>query len=285
MSNILLGYPNYADAAALSGGDWSPTLPLTNVRTRLFGQVARTTSADLLDTQFAVDLGAQKSIALVALTDHNLTAGAVLRVTGAADGDFLDIQYQSAWVRAWPWLGLWALEWRQPEFWSGGLSKAALAQYRPVSLVVPETKIWARYWRVEISDTSNPDGYVQIGRLYLCDGYRPETNISYGRGLGYESRTIQAQATSGAKFFERRQPVRVLQAELDWMSEGEAYERVMQMQRALDTSEEVFYVEKPSEPSSYLQRAFPACFRKLSPIAWPHFASHRTPIELEELIG
>jgi hypothetical protein len=34
--------------------------------------------------------------------------------------------------------------------------------------MTPTTQIQPLYWRVNIEDTGNPDGYVQFGRLFLA---------------------------------------------------------------------------------------------------------------------
>lgn len=53
----MIGFPNRADQAVLSGGAWVPTLPLHFLQTRGIGEVARTTNTALGSTQFMIDLG------------------------------------------------------------------------------------------------------------------------------------------------------------------------------------------------------------------------------------
>ncbi len=285
MSNVLFGYPNHLDTAKLTYGEWVLSLPLKHLQHRQFSRVARSIGSAPRHSRFDADLGGSKPVQVIALVDHNLTTNAKWRITAGNEPAFLQPLYQSDWQPVWPYFGSWVLDWESKAFWSGNLPEDQLRQYRPIALQVLPQRLWAQCWRIEINDVTNPAGFVQIGRAYVCDGYQPSLNLSQGRSLGYESNTVTAKGTAGNEFFARRLPVRVLQAELDWLSAGEAYDRVMQMQRALDICDEVFYVEVPDDPSTYQQRAFPATLRKLSAATWPYAHHHRAGIELKECVG
>ncbi len=71
MVNLIVAARNWADGGALSGGSWSATLPLTNLRDRQVTRIGRTTDTALASTQLHTDLGAGKLVSLVALLRHN----------------------------------------------------------------------------------------------------------------------------------------------------------------------------------------------------------------------
>ena len=49
-----------------------------------------------------------------------------------------------------------------------------------IIVVLPTKQIQPLYWRVNIEDTSNPDGYVQFGRLFLAGEWQPKFNAALG---------------------------------------------------------------------------------------------------------
>ncbi|QDQ26699.1 hypothetical protein FNU76_10170 [Chitinimonas arctica] len=283
MQNILLAYRHYFDTATVTGGSWQAGAPLANLKTRIFSEVARSTNALASNTLLDIDLGQVRPIALVSLVDHNLSEMAQWRVTAYSNAGYTHVVWQQDWQRVWPRLGLGAMDWEDPGYWSGLIPAERLDQYRALSIATPD-RSRARYWRIEIDDTANPAGYVQLGRVYVSDGWQPEANLSYGRALGYESRSQIIEADDGTEFGRRRKPCRVVQGELAWLSKTEAYDRVLQIQREADVIGEVFYVEDAADPASLLQRAFPGRLRKLSAIEWPFFNTHRTGIEIKEII-
>ena len=57
MANCFLGYPNKADVATLSGGSWSGSMPLNNLKDRQIGLKARSTDDALASTRFEADFG------------------------------------------------------------------------------------------------------------------------------------------------------------------------------------------------------------------------------------
>lgn len=88
MANCLFGWPNHVDATTptvvgFSGGSWSGTLPLTNLRDPLLYKVARSSSASLANAQFDIDLGVTaRYIRLFAIPRHNLKQTAKIRIRG-----------------------------------------------------------------------------------------------------------------------------------------------------------------------------------------------------------
>jgi hypothetical protein len=40
-----------------------------------------------------------------------------------------------------------------------------------------------RYWRISANDASNPDGYIEIGRIFMGVPFEPERNALLGGGM------------------------------------------------------------------------------------------------------
>ena len=96
MANAIICYGNLIDSATLSGGDWSETLPLANLQSRILSKVARSTDAAPASTVIAVDFGAARTLGVVALVNHNLTLAATVRVRAGSEADMISgVEYDS----------------------------------------------------------------------------------------------------------------------------------------------------------------------------------------------
>lgn len=286
MSNCLLSFPNRADDCTLSGGSWSGTLPLNNLKTRPLKQVARSTSAATVNTQFTAALATDRAIGVVLIKNHNFSLAATYRVQIATDAGFTAVVYDSGTLSVFAdgVLAYGTVPWEDTRFWAGGLSAEELAYYPSELKVFPPMPVWGRYIKVEITDTTNAAGYVQIGRLFVGDGLMPAVNMSYGASIGNQSRTQVVEALDGAEFFDRRAPYRVVQISLDWLATTELAS-ALDMQRQLDVHGEVLFVwDKDDPPGLMLRRSFLGRVRQLSAIENPLYELHSLPIEIKELL-
>lgn len=131
------------------------------------------------------------------------------------------------------------LQWEDDNFWLGTLSEEQRAGYQsPYIYRLPDV-ITARYWRVEILDSNNAAGYIQLGRLFMARGWTPSVNYDYGAALGYDDSTVVATSLSGAEYFDMRSKARTWNLQLSYISETEAYSYVLDMQRVAGVSGEI----------------------------------------------
>lgn len=138
--------------------------------------------------------------------------------------------------------------------------------------------------RFDFSDATNPDGYVQMGRLFLGPGFQPTWNFSFGSGLSYETRTRVEENPAGSEYFDRKPPYRVARFGLDHLTETEAMTRILEMQRVLGTDGEVLWIRDPGDAAHLLRRGFVGRMRELSPIEHPYSDNLRQAFEIRELI-
>ena len=285
MANILIAYPNRTDQGTLSGGSWQPTLPLANLKTRVYAQVARTTNAALASTKFDVDLGKTRMVGVLALIAHNLSVTAKVRLTGAEDAAFATPTVNSGWVSVWPagMIPEGLLEWEEDNFWLACVSEEVRAGYNtPFSLTITPTT--SRYWRIEIDDQSNGDGYVQVGRLFIGDGWTPETNYDYGASEGFADDSQVEQAQGGTEYFDTRRKRRQHSYTLSNLSKEEAYTRALEMQRLLGTSAEMLVIPDPADAINGPRRNMVCRLQRLSPIAHTNFNRYQLSLVLQELL-
>lgn len=285
MKNVLFGYPNRIDEATLSGGAWLAGLPLANVQTRVLAKVARSTDLLLASTQMAIDLGRPRMIGVVSLVAHNLSTAAKVRVVGDDAADFATPLVDSGWVQVWPWgmIPDALLEWEDDNFWMGCLSEEARAGYQAHYIcTLPRTA--ARYWRIEIDDTGNGDGYVHVGRVVIADSWQPAMNFSFGNGLGLTDRSASSESLGGTEYFDSRAMYRVTSLTLNWLTSDEAYARLLEMQRLLGVTGELLLVPDSDDVTNMPRRAYLGRLLDLSPLDHPHLNKYRTSLKIKELL-
>jgi hypothetical protein len=286
MSSCLFAFPNLADAAAVSGGDWNAAMPLANVLDPVIGNRARTINDALASTQFDIDLGTNRGVRVVALAGHNFSSAAVFRIRASTvAGDFSAPLHDSGWTGVWAGTYLsGSVPWESPLFWTAVQTMTGLDGGQPTLIHLLAEETGARYWRIEINDQSNSDGYVEIGRLFLGSAFQPAANFNWGESIGYADDSTIDTAWSGAEYYDRRTVRRVATLQFDWLTDAEALERVLDMQRLQGVTREILFVWDPGDTVYFSRRSFLARAETLSPIENVRLNTHGTAIRLRELI-
>lgn len=282
---IQFSFYNRADTATLSAGSWLSAAPLANLRQELLSLRARSSNDDAASTQFRIDLGNTSTVArLLAIARHNLSTGATYQVTAGTTAGAADV-YDSGTLDVWPAVYLPDdLEWEDDNFWSGQIT-AAEAEGYPISLIHDcGENIRARYWTVYFTDTSNPDGYVELARLWLGPIWSPQTNYAFGAQFGWEARDASTYSLGGVLFAERRDPARVLQLTLKGLRANEAYGAILDAQRRLGTAGQLWVIPEPGDLTRGFKRNFLAHFRRFDPLTHAFRPLHEFGLELEEIL-
>lgn len=286
MSNMFLAWQNRTDEGSLSGGSWSASLPLTNMQNRQVQKVSRTTDTATASTQFTINLGAAKAIGVVALVVHNIGVSGQVRITASDTPGFVSTLYDSGWQLAWPYgvIPQSLLEWEDDNFWFGTLSSQARAGYQSPYILKLASVQNLRYWRVEISDPGNTDGYIQIGRLFMARGWTPSVNYAYGASLGYQDPTPVDMSLSGAEYFDMRSKYRVMNFNLQYVTNTEAYSYALELQRLAGVSGEVLVVPDPDTASTQPIRSFVGRLRQIGAVSQPQPTAFSVNFEVKELL-
>lgn len=286
MSNILLAYHNQTDSGTLSGGSWLSTLPLVNLQNRLVQRVARSNGATLAATKFDMDFGVAKTIGVVALVVHNMSVSAKVRVQADDAADFATPTYDSGWVDVWPsgQIPQDLLNWEDDNFWLGTISASARAGYQSPYIHVLSAAQTYRYWRIEVDDTTNSDGYVHIGRLFMSPAWTPNINYSYGDTLGYAPTTKVETSLSGAEYFDVTSSPREFTFKLGGLDDSEAYDYALQIQRLCGIHGEILQIPDQADTSRIPVRAFVARITGITPIDHSNPDRHQAVFKLRELI-
>lgn len=285
MSNAFFGYQNRADESALSEGVWAATLPLNNLKDRVLSNVARSTNAVLASTKFKIAMTKARPIRVLGLINHNLSVPALVRFRAYDDAAYTTVAYDSGWIKVWDSIYQSTdLEWEADEYWMGIISEEDRAGYRWNVIHVTAQTIYKRYWLVEIDDTTNAAGYVQIGRLFISNGWTPRWNMSYGQSVQYESRDGIEEAYDGTEYFDERAKPRVQRFSLDHMPTDEAMAMALDMQRIAGVTKEVLFLYDPAEKIHFYRRSFLGRLRQLNPIEQAMYENHKNTFEIKELL-
>ena len=292
MGNLMLIYPNRCDTGSYGGGAWVEALPLDNLKTRPFAQVARSVGLAIENTTFTIDFGRSWPIRLFAFLAHNFTVSARIKIEASNADDFsthiLDKTFDAHGALAGGDWDINALEWENDNYWLGSYTAEDTQGQTPISVQLFPQNIVARYWRVTIFDPSNDAGFVQIGRLFLGDAFlQPTYNPPYGSDLGYEDATGIDTALSGAEFFDPREPVRVMRFQLQYLNDVEGYAKALELTRRAGVWKEIFVIGDPDDVLYASQRNFPARMRQLNPLEAVMYGYdtdyHSMAVELKEI--
>ncbi|MBN9529673.1 MAG: hypothetical protein J0H82_25935 [Alphaproteobacteria bacterium] len=274
MANVLLAGPNYVDATfftvSFSGGAWQAGLPLTNLRDPQLAVVARSTNATLAATQFDVDLGTQRLVKALAIPFSNCSRSATYRIrSSTAAGSFVapDLVTDSGWLDVYPIIYPWGTTlYGSASWWDGRMSPEEAAVSRMPIIQVFASPPIARYWRIEIADTSNPDGYIEIPRLVLAAGWQGSLNMAVGSGLGAETLTGSVRSLSGASFFDRREAARTAKIVFNFLPEDEAMASAFDLIRTIGIDQQLFFAWNPDDTVHRHRRSFLATLSQLASV-------------------
>ena len=281
MSNVLFAFPNRSDAAAvtLSGGSWTTSLPLTNLQDRRLARVARSADASLTSTQFDVDLGTELYLRVAALPGSGqLSTASKWRIRGSSDNTFADASltvFDSGFVDIYPIIypsGV--LNFGDPGWFDGKLAIVDYTNtgYRVEPQIIISPIATAQYWRVEIDDTANSDGYVDLGRLFLSYAYEPTVNMRNGFSFGWETSSTVTETDGGASYHNDRPRRRLMEFIIPQLPQNEALVRGFEMLRQLGTSGQLYIVFDADDTEHMGRRAYLGTLADLDPLKFPYNA-------------
>lgn len=296
--NAYICLTNRADDATFTPGSEVGTLPVENVTDRRLSKVYRTaditaptltpdTYRDTTSgrTWFEFDMGAVRVLHLAAILGHNITQDGKVRIRLSNVSDFSTLTYDSGLVDAWPTVGApGSLPWGVFP-WGGAISASEASFYSIPTYIILDEGVSGRYGRVDISDASNPDGYIQIGRLWCGPAWIPTKNIDYGWDISWEENSDTEYSRGGQAFVNVYSKRRVMRFTLSNMEENELYSNAFDfMDRRKGTSGDMIVIPQPDYPDLFINEALYCKQRTLNPIANPTYNSRERNFYFEELL-
>lgn len=282
MGNLVIGWPNRVDDATLSGGAWSGALPLSNVQNRNLWKVARSTDASTSSTKFSLDLSSSYSLRAFAFVNHNFSQAATWRITVGTTAGGSDL-YDSGWQAVWH-LAFDAdkMQWGDVSLWEGVVDAGYTNHPYLAAHTMP---FWlnARYVTIEVNDTTNSEGYVEFGRVFVGGGFEPVYNAQYGLQDGWDDLSTVEYSESGAMLHTPRRRRRWVKFSLGILSHTEAAV-IHELIRRQGTTGEVLYIPDNTNQESLQRYGMLGRLRELSPLEYPFYATRGTGFTIEELL-
>lgn len=284
MAKVLILYDNAADAGTLSGGTWS--LPLSYMQDPRPTRRARSASLDLSNTVFQIALNTVRTFKALAFGPTNFTSSARYRIRAYSDSDLTMEIYDSGWTdvgtQAVPSLDL---PWEDPNFWTG--VQPIDDPDNPGIFVVhlfPEDET-AKYWLFEIDDQANPEGFVEIGRLFMGLGWEPSINFSPdGNNFRFIPNTTVTKSLGGTPYFVRRKSARSILLPFPLLPSAEVWADVYRIQSISNLDKQVFVISDPDDTLNRNKRSFLGNLAELPAIRLFNVGLASTAFEITEAL-
>lgn len=286
MARAIFFYENFADDAIVEGGSWRPSAPLSRLLDQDVGSVARSTDAQTGSTVIQVDLGRVQTVGGVMFGPTNISPGASRRIRSYDDPDMTIVSYDSGVESVGgSVVDSLDLEWEDPGFWDGipnYTDVADLPNY--VFHVLPDDEL-SQWWKIEIFDPDNADGYLEIGRLFISRVWRPSINYTYGDNpLSLEPLVDASETLGGREDFWDRGVRRTWRCAFPMLPEGEAFGDVLRMMLRVGVSRQMFVVPDPDDAAHGQRRSFLARFKQVPAIQQVQYALGSTVFDLREVL-
>ncbi len=265
MANIVIASPVLSDAGAVTAGNALGTLPVVNLQDIQLTKLWRT--SDHTNTFIEIDLATAQAITVVALLGTNASTAATWRIRAATTQANLTAApgFDTTAVTAWPETGL------------GDWSKVHLVKW-----VDPAETF--RWWRIDIADSGNADGYVEAGRVYIAAAWQPAKNLQFGHGLGWIDSGDRAESDGGQIFTEDKPRRRLVSFDLDFLTENDMLDNAFDLDRLRGAAKDVLVITDPASASHLHKRTVYGLMTGLRPIINRHVGLYQKSFRIEELI-
>jgi hypothetical protein len=285
MERAVVGWPRWTSKVTLTGGSWNATYPRENMKSLPLARVARSADATLASTQVIGTLDKDRGVRLFALVRHNLSLAARYRLRLYQDAARTILLLDTGWVDVWPEVyPADQLEWEDDQWWTGKYSEDEIAGYtwtRPIWL---GQLYLARAFHLEIDDTTNADGFVQLGLLEVAQGYQVRLNVRYGYQEGWRPRSPAVEALGGARYFDQRDKPRVARGEIKYLPRDEVMARWFEIVRQQDVVEPMLWFPFPEEEVHWLRTAMLARLTDPGLLTYSVHARGDVAFSLEEVL-
>lgn len=287
MTNVIFaGLPNQADTATITfSGGALPSLPASNLQNRQLSLVGRINSVANAATKINVDFGEPRLVQVFALLKNNLSYFSKLRILISANSDMSSPVYDSGWGYAIPEIQPGGLLGWGIFGWGNSVTFAELKQITVNTVHIAPQPYIARYVQFQIDDTTNPDGYLDIGRCICSDMLETMVNPDYGMKLGYVDRSADSEAENGTIYTDRRKGYRKLSMVFSNLSEAWVMENFLnRIDRDKGTAGDFLVIPQPDKVEQLNNQAIYGKLVSTSDVDFTAYGLFTKPLEIRELI-
>lgn len=207
-TNFTLYHTNAVDSGFFSGGAWQPGLPLANLYVPTTTRRARSVDTQLVSTQFKLSMAEPLTLRGIQLIATNLSSAALYRLSWYADPAFTLLNDTSGWIAVgssidWTNTLEW-FDWLDPNFWLGAqpfFDPDNLGRDIKYTFFEPTS---VQYLKIEFDDTTNAEGFVEVGYLFVGKSFIPSINVAPDPTFVRMSLTSAQETLGGSAYFNRR---------------------------------------------------------------------------------
>lgn len=269
---MILGFPRWTDKLTFTGGSWESDFPVANLNVFPLAKVSRSADATTVSTQFVATLDKIRSIRLVGVVRHNISLVGQMRIRVYEDTGLTMLLKDTGWFDVWPSVYPQGdLDWEDSSFWDRKYSADEIADVTWTRVVWLGKPYLGRAIKVEVDDTANVDGYVEIGICEVAQGWLAGVNFGYGAQYGFNLRTEVTEAKGGVKYFERRDKPRRFRGLIETLDRDEALARPYEALRQHDIDTPFLWFPFPDEDIHFIRTTYlarwldPGFFRVVHP--------------------
>lgn len=270
MTNALVGFPDWTSTVTWSTGSWEAGFPVSNVGDENFAKIARTTDLLTASCEATGTLATAADVRLFGIVFCNPTTALTYRVrTFNGVGTQL---YDSGSLSLFPAS---TYETGRPEFLSG---------QRWTAVYDTGASAETKSFEVTFSDSSNPDGHVDVAYIGVADAWELEYNIEYGASFGFRNRTRGIETYGGAMVLNRRRAPRFFEGGVTFASRSEVFGNAWEHQRLMGADKPFLWWPQPSLSDATLHQAYFARNYDLPAMTFENYSIFGIPFALEEVL-
>jgi hypothetical protein len=255
MATAELGFQNWINSGTITDSSHASGMPASGL-TGPVGYPGWQTGASTTAAYFSIDAGAAVTWDIVGLFRTNLTAAATVQILLGSTVGASDI-------------------------YSGSANLCGVAAGYLQSLNSLGATYLARYAKVIISDSANPDGCLKIGLAYAGPLSTPSNNFDYGDANGWQDDTTFQISKGGQEYPVSTPAYREATFLLQNLTEAEKFDLIMEMDRLASITGNVLFIPNPG--STYTNReAIFGHMKKSSAPTRPSFGGFSKAYDIRE---
>jgi len=113
------------------------------------------------------------------------------------------------------------------------------------------------YWRVDINDTSNADGWIEYGRPMMAwNAFQSERDVACGLGIYFKPRSTTVTTASGARYFDELPAPKCLDFTFHYLADAEAWDTIYELMRTQGATGEVLVSLDPDDARNLPRHTF-----------------------------
>ncbi len=154
----------------------------------------------------------------------------------------------------------------------------------PPALLVTAETITAQYYHIEINDSSNTLGYIDLHKAVVSPAWQPTINLSHKWQISYVDKSKLTRSRGGQAYLDLVPQYRKLKVTLQGFSKTEMMANKLEMDRLVGTYTPVLISLAPLDTKSLADKSIYGTQSKLTKIQEYGNNTTKTTLEVEEWV-